>query len=70
MATYLVMYQNTATGIIKASSKEQALNEFVLYVNSHKLEKKHDYGEVLVHSFMTKKKLLQANLKSFWIVTT
>lgn len=65
MATYLVMYQwyeNTATGIIKASSEEQALYTFGLYINrldcNYKLEKKYGYGEVLVHSFMTKKKKL------------
>ena len=51
MATYLIMYQwyeNTATGIIKASSEEQALYTFGLYVTkldcNHKLEKKYGYG--------------------------
>ena len=51
MATYLVMYQwyeFTATGIIKASSEEQAINTFGLYVNkldsNYKLEKKYGYG--------------------------
>lgn len=51
MATYLIMYQwyeNTATGIIKASSEEQALYTFGLYVNkldcNHQLEKKYGYG--------------------------
>ena len=51
MATYLVMYQwyeNTATGIIKASSEEQALYTFGLYVSkldrNYKLEKKYGYG--------------------------
>ena len=51
MATYLVMYQwyeNTATGIIKASSDEQSINTFGLYVSrldcNYKLEKKYGYG--------------------------
>ena len=51
MATYLVMYQwyeNTATGIIKATSEEQAINTFGLYVSkldcNYKLEKKYGYG--------------------------
>lgn len=51
MATYLIMYQwyeSTATGIIKASTEEQALNTFGLYVSrldcNHELEKKYGYG--------------------------
>ena len=51
MATYLVMYQwyeFTSHGIIKATSEEQAINTFCLYVtrleNNYQLEKKYGYG--------------------------